>query len=168
MKIIGTIKLNGHSFYLGLMTIKDKELLQEGFKKLSLLSKTYRFHRPKATLTENDINYFLDIDNYDHLAIGAIERRGDKKYGIGLIRYIREKNNPDCAEVGLTIIDDYQHKGLGTELYKKLLFYAKKNGLKTLINYVLNDNIFMIKLLKKFNSVSKKEMGGITKIIVTV
>lgn len=168
MNIIGTTNLNGHYFYFGLMTIKDKKLLQDGFKKLSLLSKTYRFHRPKATLTEKDTNYFLNIDNYDHLAIGAVEKKDNKEYGIGLIRYIREKNNPDIAEVGLTIIDSYQHKGLGTELYKKLLVYAKKNGIKSLTNYVLTNNIFMIELLKKFNSISKREIGGITKIIVTV
>ena len=165
--MIGTITLNGHHFDFRFATMKDKKLLMEGFKRLSSLSKLYRFHRPYATLTKKDANYFMDIDNYNHLAIGAVEKIDDKEYGIGLIRYIREQNNPNNAEVGLTIIDSYQNQGLGTELYKKLLFFARKNCVKTLTHHVLNKNIFMIELLKKFNGIAKKQCDGTTKIIVT-
>ncbi len=168
MDILENTMINGRHFYFKLLTIKDKNTLLNGFKKLSSLSKLYRFHRPKGTLTEKETNYFLNIDNYNHLAIGAVEKKDDKEYGIGLIRYIREHNNFKNAEVGLTIIDDYQNRGFGTQLYKKLLVYAKKNGIKTLTNHVLNYNIFMIKLLEKFNSVSQKQHDGTTKIIVTI
>jgi RimJ/RimL family protein N-acetyltransferase len=168
MKVIGTTILHGHYFDFRFATLKDKKLLVEGFKRLSSLSKLYRFHRPYKILTEKDANYFMDVDNYNHLAIGVVEKIDDKEYGIGLIRYIREQNNPDNAEVGLTIIDSYQNQGLGTELYAKLLFFAKKNGIKTLTNHVFNKNVIMIELLKKFNCVTKKQWDGTIKIIVTI
>ena len=159
---------NGYTFYCRFPTIEDKDILLNAFKKFSSLSRYHRFHSGKKILTQKDINYFLNIDNINHLAIGLLEKINNKEQGIGIIRYIRDIKNPSNAEVGLGIIDSYQNKGIGIELYKRLLYYAKKNGIKTLTNSVLSDNIYMIKLLKNLDGITKKHISGVLEIIVTV
>jgi len=168
MKVIEKIHLAGEEFVLALATIADIKLLEEGFARLSKLTKYYRFHTLKKELSSKELNYFLNIDNYNHLAIGAITKVKNTEYGIAMVRYIRDKNFPDMAEVALTVLDTYQHKGLGTQLYKQLLLYASKNEIKTLTHYVLNENTKMIEFLKRFDGKCIQEAYGITKILVQV
>jgi len=168
MKIIETIVLKGQRLSLRLASIKDRQLLQEGFSKLSQLSIYNRFHNPKIGLSTKELNYFLNIDNYNHLAIGAITKIKNKEYGIGMIRYIRDKEFPHLAEVALAVVDSHQNRGLGTALYKQVLLFAKENKVKTLTHYVLNENKIMIKLLKKFNCKCFPQECGVTKVVVSV
>jgi len=168
MKIIGSTILKGHNFTFAMPSLVDKNLLLEGFQKLSSISRYYRFHSSKAKLSKEDINYFLDIDNYNHFAIGAIEKIKNREYGIGLIRYIRDKDAPSVAEVAMAIVDSHQNRGLGTELYKQLLQKAKENDIQTLTHYVLNENRHMMMLLKKFNGVFSQDLYGTTKVTITL
>ena len=168
MKKIQSITHNGYTFYCRFVTIKDKDILLNAFSKFSSLSRYYRFHSSKKALTQKDLNYFLNIDNNNHLAIGLLEQVNNKEQGIGIIRYIKDDKNSTNAEVGLAIIDNYQNQGIGIELYKKLLYYAKRNGIKTLTNSVLSDNIHMIKLLKKLDGITKRHLSGVLEIVVTI
>lgn len=168
MKFIRSLTLNNSKLYLGFLTIQDKNIVLRGFQKLSNLSKRYRFHRPKRTLTELDLQYLLNIDNFHHLAIGVLEKTKKKTNGVGLIRYIREKNKPDEAEVAITVVDEYQNRGFGTLLYKELLTHAKQNGINTLIHYVQSDNCYMLKLLEKFGAIAKYPINGTIKVIVKI
>jgi RimJ/RimL family protein N-acetyltransferase len=165
---IKSIIHNGYTFYCRFVTIQDKDILLNAFNKFSSLSRYYRFHSTKKALTPKDINYFLNLDNDNHLAIGLLEKNNNEEQGIGIIRYIRDVKNPSNAEVGLGIIDSHQNKGIGIELYKRLLYYAKRNGIKTLTNSVLSDNIHMIKLLRKLDGITKKHLSGVLEIVVTV
>jgi len=165
---IKSIIHNGYTFYCRFVTIKDKDILLSAFNKFSSLSRYYRFHSNKEVLTQKDLNYFLNLDNNNHLAIGLLEKINNKEQGIGIIRYIRDAQNPSNAEVGLGIIDSHQNKGIGIELYKKLLYYAKENGIKTLTNSVLSDNIHMIKLLRKLNGITKQHLNGVLEIVVPI
>ena len=168
MKVLETIVLKGQKFSLGLAGLKDSKLLEEGFSRLSALSKYNRFHSYKSKLSKKDVHYFLNIDNYNHLALGLITKIKDKEYGIGLVRYVRDTKLPDIAEVAIAVIDSYQNRGLGTVLYKQILLHAKENNIKTLTHYVLNENTVMIQLLKRFNGICTQEAFGITKIMVKI
>ncbi|MBT8386020.1 MAG: GNAT family N-acetyltransferase, partial [Ignavibacteria bacterium] len=88
--------------------------------------------------------------------------------GIGLARYIREKEDPTRAEVAITVIDEYQNSGLGTYLFQELLIYAKKNGIRTLASYVLKENVKMTRILDKFGFKLKEDSGNQYRIEVNV
>jgi GNAT superfamily N-acetyltransferase len=36
--------------------------------------------------------------------------------GVGIARYIRDAEDPQAAEVAVTVLDHWQRRGLGTEL----------------------------------------------------
>ena len=166
MKVINQCILKGHHFTFALPSLNDKNLLVEGFKKLSLRSRHYRFHSPKSSLSTQELNFYLDVDDYDHFAIGAIEKVKEKVHGIAFIRYIRDTTDMASAEVALAIVDSHHRLGLGSKLYAELIQHAKKNDISTFTHYILNENRAMLKLLKKFDATFSHGLSGTTKVTV--
>ena len=165
---LSSFSLHGRNFEFALLELSDKNILLEGFKKLSSQSIYNRFHAAKLELSREELDYFLNIDNYHHLAIGVVEKIQNKKYGVGLIRYIRNLDKPAEAEVAITVVDAYQNLGLGTKLYKKISLSAKENGITTFTHDVLAQNRHMLQLLKKFNAQTVKRFYGTSKLIVNI
>ena len=168
MKVINQCILSGHHFTFALPSLSDKNLLVEGFKKLSTLSKHYRFHAPKASLSTQEVNYFLDVDEYNHFAIGAIEKIKETVHGIAFIRYIRDTTDLASAEVALAIVDSHHRIGLGSKLYTELIEHAKENNIKIFTHYILNENRAMLNLLKQFDATFSNGLSGTTKVTVSL
>jgi hypothetical protein len=90
----------------------DKALLLRGFARLSPESRHRRFLGATPKMSGETVRYLTEIDHHDHEAIAALdEETGD---GIGIARYIRDPARPDVAEAAVTVIDDWQAKGVGT------------------------------------------------------
>ena len=168
MKVIKQCVLNGHHFTFALPSLTDKNLLVEGFKKLSLRSKHYRFHTSKPILSTQELNYFLDVDEYNHYAIGVLEKIKETVHGIAFIRYIRDTTDVASAEVALAIVDSHHRIGLGSRLYLELIQHAKENNIKTFTHYILNENRAMLNLLKKFDATFSNGLSGTTKVTVSL
>jgi GNAT superfamily N-acetyltransferase len=94
------------------------------------------------------------------IAIGAVDL--DKSYdvGIAVIRYIRDETDPTKAEVALTVIDEYQNRGIGIHLYNEMLGHAYKNGIKLLVNCVIKENTTMLNILEKIGGEIKDSSGN--------
>jgi hypothetical protein len=52
--------------------------------------------------------------HYDHEALGALSHPGGR--GVGIARYIRNADDPLAADVAVSVVDDWQRRGLATEL----------------------------------------------------
>jgi RimJ/RimL family protein N-acetyltransferase len=139
------------------ITPADKNELRIGFSKLSPESRYCRFISYIDHLSENQLDYLTHIDNINHFAICAIDARRNHMTGIGVARYFRLEKTPDVAEVALTVIDEYQNRGLGMQLLMLLGRSAKANNIKKLVGYVLENNIRMMKILKHFNTNNRRE-----------
>lgn len=136
---------------LSLVGPQDRKRYLKGFSRISSRTNINRFHTFKTGFTENELRYLLNIDNVHHLAIGAIDCKR-KNTGIGLARYISQLDKPGQAEVAITVIDEYQGKGLGQLLYRKLIDKALENGITTLTNIVLKDNRAMLHILEQMGA----------------
>ena len=168
-KILSRYKLtDGTTIGIGFVGPEDEQRLLSGFKKLSQLTKLYRFNCSKVNLSRKETDYLLNVDNYNHFAIGAVDLDKSFDVGIGLARYIREKEDPTRAEVAITVIDEYQGKGIGTYLFKELFIYANKNGVRTLTSYVLKENVKMIRILDKIGFKVKEDCGNQYRIEINV
>lgn len=73
-------------------------------------------------------------------------------------RYIRTGNN--TAETSITIRDDFQKKGIGTQLLNLIIKEARKEGIRTLIANVSANNRSVIKLLRRYPYPQKREHYG--------
>jgi RimJ/RimL family protein N-acetyltransferase len=124
----------------------DTPLLADGFARLSERSRRLRFLGRKNSLTEADLRYFTAVDHHDHEALGAVDHvRGG---GVGIARYVRDREDPGAAEIAVTIVDDWQGRGLGTELLARLSDRACQEGIHRFTALVAADNAAVAGLLR--------------------
>ncbi|MDH3838454.1 MAG: GNAT family N-acetyltransferase [Desulfobacteraceae bacterium] len=154
-----------------LLNQDDKEELKIGFEKLSTKSKYRRFFVPISSLSNSQLKHLTEIDNKNHLALCAYIVGQDGMFGIGVARYFRvedepktAEDEPKTAEFALTIIDEYQSQGLGTELLNLLIQCARKNGIRKFIGYMLAENSSMLKILKHLGAQIRREDGPIQRV----
>ena len=84
----------------------DAPLLADGFARLSAQSRQMRFLTTKKELTPAELRYLTDVDHHDHEALGALNH--DDGHGVGIARYVRDPDDPQAAEIAVTIVDDWQ------------------------------------------------------------
>jgi RimJ/RimL family protein N-acetyltransferase len=118
----------------------DRFELAAAYADLSLQARRLRFFAPADELPDSDLAYLTRIDYHDHFAWAALLERGPWPRGIGVGRYIRDRLDPTAAEVAVTVVEAYQHRGLGTLLTRSLADVAVANGIRTFVSYVLWDN----------------------------
>jgi RimJ/RimL family protein N-acetyltransferase len=125
----------------------DAPLVAGAFARLSERSRRLRFLGRKNTLTETELRYYTDVDHHDHEALGAVDHvRGG---GVGIARYVRDRDDPGAAEIAVTIVDDWQGRGLGTELLARLSDRARQEGIHRFTALVAADNAAVAGLLRK-------------------
>jgi len=124
----------------------DAPLLAEGFTRLSAHSRQLRFLRSKDDLSAAELRYFTDVDHHDHEALGALDHTDGR--GVGIARYIRDAADPQAAEIAITIVDDWQGRGLSTELLAQLSERARSEGIRRFTALVSADNDKVIRLLR--------------------
>ena len=127
------------------VTSQDAPLLAEGFARLSLESRQLRFLASKSTLSAAELRYFTEIDHHDHEALGALDPADGR--GLGIARYIRNLGDPEGAEVAVTVIDEWQGRGLGTELLSRLADRARQEGIRHFTAFVATDNSAVVAML---------------------
>jgi RimJ/RimL family protein N-acetyltransferase len=128
----------------------DAPLLADGFARLSARSRRMRFLGTKTTLSGSELCYFTDVDHHDHEALGALSPADGR--GVGIARYIRDPGDPEAAEIAVTIADDWQGRGLGTELLARLSDRARQAGIGRFTATVSADNVAMPRLLWKMGA----------------
>jgi RimJ/RimL family protein N-acetyltransferase len=128
----------------------DAPLLADGFARLSPQSRWMRFLGTKTSLSAAELRYLTDVDHHDHEAIGALSAADGR--GVGIARYVRDTNDPRSAEVAVTIVDDWQGRGLGTELLARLSDRARQAGIDRFTALVSTQNPAMAGLLRKLGA----------------
>src|SRR5277367_3682953 len=94
--------------------------------------------------------YLTDVDHHDHEALGALDQADGR--GVGIARYIRDAEDPQAAEIAVTIVDDWQGRGLGTELLARLSDRARSEGIRRFTALVSADNTAMARLLQNMGA----------------
>ena len=101
---------------------------------------------------------FARLSHHDHEALGALDHASGG--GVGIARYVRDRDDPHTAEIAVTVIDDWQGRGLGTELLTRLSERACQEGIRRFTAAVAADNAAMAGLLRTFGSdLVRREFG---------
>ena len=138
----------------------DAPLLADGFARLSARSRQLRFLTPKKELSPAELRYFTDVDHHDHEALGALDHADGR--GVGIARYVRDADDPQAAEIAVTVIDDWQGRGLGTELVAQLSERARSEGIRRFTALVAADNRAMAGLLRNVRAdLVRREPGAL-------
>ena len=117
---------------------EDKDLLVEGFTRLSPQSRFRRFLGYMDKLRPPLLRYLTEIDYVDHFAWVAFDQ--EKNLGIGVARYVRMRDDPTAAEAAVVVVDDYQGRGVGTVLLQVLGASALSNHVTHFVGEALAEN----------------------------
>lgn len=140
---------------------RDRDLLLAGFEQLGPRSRYQRFLSAMPRLSEATIEYLLDVDHHDHEVLVAIDEVTGA--GVGVARFVRLADRPDTAESAVTVIDDWQSRGVGTILLDLLADRAREEGVVRFTALLLAENREMHDLLRSLGPVRTvaEELGRV-------
>ena len=134
----------------------DRDKFIEGFKKLSRKSVYHRFFGFMKELSPRQIDDLLNTDEKNHVAWAAFDIVDDDTIGIGVGRFRRSIDNPSEAELALTVIDEYQEKGVGTILLAIMYYLASILEIDILTGIIMFDNSKLIRRFKELGAEMKR------------
>jgi RimJ/RimL family protein N-acetyltransferase len=138
---------------------EDKMRIQCGMKLLSPESRYLRFFNGASELSPELLQYLTEVDQENHVAWIAVNPALPGEPGMGIARFIRLPDDPDTAEIALTVVDKLQGIGLGAALLNILLVRAEQLGLRTLRAVVLPDNYRVIRWMRRLGASSVVKDG---------
>jgi GNAT superfamily N-acetyltransferase len=139
------------------LVAEDRELLRDAFDRLGEQSRYRRFLAPKRTLSTSELTYLTDVDHVDHEAIAALDAATGE--GVGVARYIRLPDRPEVAEAAVTVVDEWQGRGVGRLLLDRLVARAEANGIERFRASMLVSNRVMRHLLEQIGDLEVIRQG---------
>ena len=89
-------------------------------------------------LGDRTVRYTTELDHHDHEAMIALDVRGEEALGDAF--YVRDGRRPDTAEVAVTVVDEWQGRGLGMLLLEAISARALDEGVGTFTALMLARN----------------------------
>lgn len=145
-----TATFTHHDVEVELLPLRPQHrgVLAEAFGQLSERSRYLRFMAPITELSPSELDYLTDLDMVERFAWALLVEGRPAAVG----RYARTTTSPSVAEVGITVLDEFQGRGLGRLLIEALAVVAGQAGFSTFEFEVLAENTAMISVLEKLSA----------------
>lgn len=117
---------------------------------LSERTRYFRMFTPLKYLSPQLLSQFMDVDYDRRMALVATVRTGDQEIFVGVARY-GPTNRPEQAELGVTVTDAWQRRGIATILVRALMRFARSHGFLELTGVVLPENHAMLSLARSLS-----------------
>lgn len=124
----------------------DGPAIDAVFAGLSPQSRYLRFHTPMPVLSAAGRRALLDVDGRTHAALVAEVPTVDGWAPAGVARLIAL--TPTRAELAVSVVDEYQGRGIGRLLLDALGALALDLGYGELFGDVLRENVRIVRLLR--------------------
>ncbi len=127
----------------------DAADLQDNFQHLSMESIYLRFLSFKKELSDEEAHYLASVDYTSRMAFVALCKENDREIVVGVARYaMLDTVHPETAESAVVVLDEYQGRGLGKLLLRRLVIYARAKGIHHLRGNLQIGNNRMLDLVK--------------------
>jgi RimJ/RimL family protein N-acetyltransferase len=137
----------------------DALALVRAYANLGEQSRYRRFFTVMPQLPEATLKAAVEVDHADHEALVAVPLLSTEI--VGECRFIRLPDQPDTAEVGVTVVDAWQGRGLGSALLARLSERAVEAGIENFTAEVLAENRTMLALLSRLGQVQTESRGPV-------
>jgi RimJ/RimL family protein N-acetyltransferase len=124
----------------------DKGAIVAGFERMSPESRYRRFFAPLQRLSGRDLRYLTEVDHHDHEALVGFEL--PTGVPVGAARYVRS-DEPTEAEVAVTVVDDWQGRGVATGLLDALVERAREEDVERFVAVVLSENTDALEMFSR-------------------
>ena len=138
--------IDGTPFFLRAVREWDREVLRDLFERSSQQSRYFRYFENKNTLSDQELDYYTRLDFEHHAALAAEAPDEEGIIAVGRYIEIQPLTNPRRAEVAFLVRDDYQGKGVATQLLKHLTRIARDNNIVEFEAEMLPSNRKMIEV----------------------
>jgi hypothetical protein len=99
-----------------------------------------------------------EVDGIDHVALILMAEVGDDLVPAGIARCVRYADQPEAADVAVTVKDDWQGRGVATVLLD-VLMEERPEGVTHLLTEVAADNPASLAMLRQLGPTRVYESG---------
>ncbi|MFO1430826.1 MAG: bifunctional acetate--CoA ligase family protein/GNAT family N-acetyltransferase [Candidatus Competibacteraceae bacterium] len=145
---------DGRNFLLRPVRPEDEPAFHAAFAKLSAEEIRMRFMHPVRGLTHATAARLTQIDYDREMALVLTRRAEDGSSEIyGVVRLVADPDK-ERAEFAIIVGSPLIGTGMGSLLMRRMIDYARKQGIKEIIGDVLRENRRMLKLAEVFGFVA--------------
>jgi RimJ/RimL family protein N-acetyltransferase len=128
----------------------NREALQEEYEHLSSKTRFGRFLTAVPELRNKMLDQLVDdVDGVDHVALVLLVlTEGWTEVPVGLARTIRYPDDPTAADVAVTVVDDWQGRGVATALLEVLMRHRPK-GVERIVTVISSSNAASLAMLRR-------------------
>ncbi len=152
----------GYEFLVRPVTPDDKPLIEAGFDRLSDRGRYLRFMSATPKLSRAKLAYLAEVDQRTHIAIGVLH--GESPVAVGRLGLL--PGSTEDADVAVTVVDEWQGRGIGSELIRMLGVAARHRGIERLHFDVLAENAPMLAVLARLDEYERRGDGPLLHIVV--
>jgi acetyltransferase len=139
------------------MQAGDADAVRTAVLALSPESFRRRFFSPVPRLLPGMAEALTAVGDH-HLALLAFDDAGRV---VAIAEAIRDRRDPQSAELAIAVDDAHQHRGLGTRLLRRLSHYALEEGVGRLTGFTQSDNAAALSMFLKAGARSWFEEPGV-------
>lgn len=145
---------DGYWLYARLIHPEDEPRLLDFFEHLSSQTRRNRFHTNVDYLDADTKAYhahnFATVDNLQTGgAVVAVDYQGGEPGVVGVLRLGAPQNK--VAEAAVVVRDDFQGRGVGRALLKRLPTLAQRMNVETVIATISADNLPALRLFRRLH-----------------
>jgi acetyltransferase len=137
----------------------DLVLLKEFLYSLSARSVYLRFLAPVREFSEKMLAQLIRVDHKSHIALAAFPAADPSKNILGVARLFIE-SDLSAAEFSVVVLDTWQGKGIGAELFSRVLEIGRSDKVQKIWGLVLPENTQMLKLARNLDFTIKREQDS--------
>jgi RimJ/RimL family protein N-acetyltransferase len=164
------VLLDGSTINIRAIGPDDHDRLLAHFQGLSTQSMLLRFHGGKRSLGEGELTRFIALDFVANVGLAATFGEQREQPIIGVAHYMSEgPAHPARAEVGFSILDEYQGKGIGSALLHHLAVIGKAHGIKEFQADVMANNYQMLEVLEHSGfKLKRTTASGVSRLLLVI
>lgn len=145
----------------------NREALRQEYAHLSAETRFDRFLSGVPELTDTMLDHLVDeVDGTDHVALVLLVLTEDgTELPLGLARIIRYPDDPTAADVAVTVVDEWQGRGVATALLE-VLMQRRPKGVERLVTVISSRNAASLAMLRSLGDVEVGEVASGTERVV--
>jgi GNAT superfamily N-acetyltransferase len=144
----------------------DRDEIAAGYEQLSAASRRLRFFNAPDHLSERLLDYLIDVDGVDRVALVARALDEPGRPGVAVARYARDHHDPATAEAAVTVLDTQRNRGIATILLTSLVDEAVANGITRFTASVMWENKLLLDALRHYGAVVVPDEPGVAAVSV--
>lgn len=165
------VLLDGSMIIIRAIRPDDHDRLVTHFRRLSTESMMLRFHGARRSLGEAELTHLTELDFVADVGLVATFGAEPEQPIIGVAHYLSggRRTNTERAEVGFSVLDEYQGKGIGSALLHHLAIIGKAAGIREFQADVMANNYQMLEVLEHSGFELKRTNGrGVSRLLLTI